>query len=142
MVIIAAVDQSDRSATVIREAESLAQAFDESMHIVHVVDPSATEIRKAAEKRDPSANFKDDAADIARNLVDLVGDLEVPSEAVGLMGEPAEQIVSYATEENSRYIVVAGQKRSPTGKAIFGSTSQSIILKADCPVVSTIEQEQ
>jgi len=142
MVIIATVDQSDRAATVIREAESLAKAFDDSLRVVHVVDPSRTEIREAAGKRDPSTNFKDEAADIARSLVDLVGDLEVPSEAVGLMGKPAEQIVSYATEEDGRYIVVAGRKRSPTGKAIFGSTSQSIMLNADCPVVSTIEQEQ
>jgi len=50
-------------------------------------------------------------------------------------GDPAEQILDVATAEDANLIVVAGRKRSPTGKALFGSVTQSVILNADRPVM-------
>jgi nucleotide-binding universal stress UspA family protein len=50
-------------------------------------------------------------------------------------GDPAEQILDVAASEDANLIVVAGRKRSPTGKALFGSVTQSVILNADRPVM-------
>lgn len=50
-------------------------------------------------------------------------------------GDPAEQILDVAESEDANLIVVAGRKRSPTGKALFGSVTQSVILNADRPVM-------
>ncbi|WP_251344047.1 universal stress protein [Haloplanus halophilus] len=50
-------------------------------------------------------------------------------------GDPAEQILDAATDGDANLIVVAGRKRSPTGKALFGSVTQSVILNADRPVM-------
>lgn len=49
-------------------------------------------------------------------------------------GEPAELIRSYADERNSDVIVVGVGKRSPVGKALFGSVAQAVILESDRPV--------
>lgn len=143
MVIIAAVDRSDRAANVVREAEALATAFDEPVHVIHIL--SSSEFvnlgRTNAEEGDPIQmdDIREAAADVA---ADAAGDLDIPFKTVGLIGDAAPQVVDYATEQNARYIVVAGRIRSPTGKAIFGSVTQSILLNADCPVVSTIDRDR
>jgi len=52
----------------------------------------------------------------------------------GAVGDRAAQIVSLAKEEDADLVVVGGRRRSPTGKAVFGSTAQEILLDAPCPV--------
>jgi nucleotide-binding universal stress UspA family protein len=48
--------------------------------------------------------------------------------------EPAGTILDVATEIDADNIVMSGRKRSPVGKVIFGSVTQSVLLDADRPV--------
>jgi nucleotide-binding universal stress UspA family protein len=50
-------------------------------------------------------------------------------------GDPAEAIIDAGDELGVDAIVVAGRKRSPAGKALFGSVTQSVILGTDRPVI-------
>ena len=52
-------------------------------------------------------------------------------------GDPAESILELADEEDADLVVVGGRKRSPAGKALFGSVTQSVILNSDRPVMVT-----
>lgn len=52
-------------------------------------------------------------------------------------GDPAATVLDFADEEAADCICVGGRNRSPAGKAIFGSVSQSVILQADRPVLVT-----
>lgn len=52
-------------------------------------------------------------------------------------GDAATEIVAMADEVDADIICVGGRKRSPTGKALFGSVAQSVILSTDRPVVVT-----
>jgi nucleotide-binding universal stress UspA family protein len=50
-------------------------------------------------------------------------------------GDPGTQVVEYAEEDvDADVISVAGRKRSPAGKAVFGSVSQTVMLDAEIPV--------
>ncbi|KAB1189023.1 MULTISPECIES: universal stress protein [Haloferax] len=52
-------------------------------------------------------------------------------------GDPAEVIIEFAEEEDADLIVTAGRKRSPAGKALFGSVTQTVILNSNRPVMVT-----
>lgn len=49
--------------------------------------------------------------------------------------EPAETIVKTAAHNDVDRIYMYSRKRSPAGKAVFGSTLQRVLLNATCPVV-------
>ncbi len=48
---------------------------------------------------------------------------------------PAEAITTFAAERDADLIVVAGRKRTPTGKVLFGSVTQAVILGTNRPVL-------
>ncbi|GAD51754.1 hypothetical protein MBEHAL_0514 [Halarchaeum acidiphilum MH1-52-1] len=52
----------------------------------------------------------------------------------GAVGTVAEEVVAAAGERDADQVFVSGRPRSPTGKAVFGSTAQDIILDSPCPV--------
>ena len=47
---------------------------------------------------------------------------------------PADGILDLADEEAADHIVMGSRKRSPTGKVIFGSVSQQVLLESPVPV--------
>lgn len=58
-------------------------------------------------------------------------------------GAPAQSILRVADRLDVDAICVAGRKRSPTGKALFGSVSQEVILNTERPVlISSSEQAE
>ena len=50
--------------------------------------------------------------------------------------EPGEDIVAFANEKNVDEIIIGVKSRSKVGKLLFGSTAQTVILEAECPVIT------
>ncbi|WP_277553871.1 universal stress protein [Halobaculum limi] len=58
----------------------------------------------------------------------------------GVVGDPGEAVAKLADRVGADRVFVGGRERSPTGKAVFGSTAQQIILSAPCPVTFIREE--
>jgi nucleotide-binding universal stress UspA family protein len=48
----------------------------------------------------------------------------------------AEDLLEHARERGASLIVIGLRRRSPTGKLIFGSAAQEILLDSDVPVLA------
>jgi len=49
-------------------------------------------------------------------------------------GDPADELLAAAADIDADAICVSGRQRRPTGKAVFGSVTQDVILGADRPI--------
>ena len=79
-----------------------------------------------------------EAVSEARSILEEAG-IEVTTEGIG--GDPPVAILDAAARYNADCICVAGRKRSPTGKAVFGSVTQDVIMGADRPtLVCTLDE--
>lgn len=73
-----------------------------------------------------------ESVDIARERLESDGyDVTLRREH----GDPAEVILGVGADIEADLLALAGRKRSPAGKAIFGSVTQSVILDADRSVL-------
>lgn len=72
------------------------------------------------------------------SIADLDVDYRIAPRVIG-DGSLADEILQVAEETDSDHIFIVGQKRSPTGKALFGDVAQSVILGFDGKVTVDLE---
>lgn len=84
--------------------------------------------------------FRGDEADAKRlksviETIDILEEAGFTFEMRQSSGDITRNILETADELNVDTISLAGRKRSPTGKALFGSVTQDVILKSNRPVI-------
>lgn len=136
MPVVVAVDD-DPDEELLLEAERLATDRGQRLDVVHVIGES--EFRRLEEtsiKETGQPIDLDVVRDYSKSVADDAASGTISEyEPVGLEGEEAARIVQYVSKVDADYVVIGGHKRSPVGKAMFGSVSQSVLLNADCPVL-------
>lgn len=65
---------------------------------------------------------------------DALTDLGIETTVSTAKGSPAAAILDVADDCGADAIYLAGRKRTPVGKAVFGSVTQSVILDSELPV--------
>lgn len=146
MPILAAIGETSEAEYVIEVAVDLARAYDEPLSVLHVIPEDEARahfesLRKLPEYEDLSIGHEDDrAAEVAETAIEAWdGSPEaVDVHGLGKIGGPSETILEQADALGARYIVIGGRRRTPAGKAIFGSVTQSVLLGSSIPVVTVM----
>jgi Osmosensitive K+ channel histidine kinase len=140
MAVVAAVDAGDSDSGVIEEADRLADALETELIAVHVVDREefvSAEVHAMDEGGTPiqPEQMREYATGVAAEVAAAAG---VEATPVGLVGDIATQLDTYAREHAVSHIVVDGRKRSPIGKVVFSAVTQQIMLASAVPVVAVL----
>ncbi|WP_225335191.1 universal stress protein [Halomicrobium urmianum] len=121
--IVAGIDTSEERAAAAADAITDLPLEDDSVRVtlLHAFDDDGEEVPV---EEVPSVQR-------ARNALDEAG---IEATCAGATGDPADAIMERADDVDADMIVVAGRKRTPAGKVLFGSVTQSVILGTDRPV--------
>jgi nucleotide-binding universal stress UspA family protein len=149
MVILAAIDENERSKDVVALAYDMAVTYDEPLIALHVVPTEEYDAHKKSLKDIPEfSDFSisqeaDSAKKFSRRFVkETIEDVDWDCvEPRGRVGDVTEEILAEADRVEPRFLVVSGSRRSPTGKALFGNTTQQLLLNAECPVVTQLSDQ-
>jgi universal stress protein A len=133
--ILVPVDFSAQSIESFREAVRLAEQFDGSVHLLHVVDKK----KHAAFQR--LALLPDDAGLIAMaeeklvNLAQTAGHPLVPVFPVVRLGEPWREIADAAKRRRATVVILPTRGLSGVKHALLGSVAERVVRHAPCPVL-------
>lgn len=101
---------------------------------------TVTHVLRDAGEEAPPAMRRPDRVRTVNRAVDALEDRGYEVHVRGASAPPAEGILDMADEIEADLIVMGGRKRRPSGKALFGSVTQAVVLDADLPVVVTGQQ--
>jgi nucleotide-binding universal stress UspA family protein len=143
--LLCAVDFSDASLDAVQSALSLAQEAGAGLTLLNVLEwpweePPPPHIEELpVEQGLALAEFRRYSEESARKrLESLVPDKVLASRVATRLrnGKPHVQILQVASEEQTDLIVIGVRGRNPLDLALFGSTTNQVVRRATCPVLT------
>ncbi|MFC6825883.1 universal stress protein [Halopelagius fulvigenes] len=123
----------------------IAAPCDATVVVAHVFDKGsyrdAVEQLLDAEGEDIDPDELASRMTVAREVIERLERDGIDCEPRATTGTSGEGIVAIAEEVGADRVVVGGRRRSPAGKAIFGSVAQEVMLEAPCPVTFVRNRE-
>jgi len=143
--ILLPTDFSESSENAAKYARELAEAFDATIHVLHVVEDPYVH-GWAGEGYIPDLpQFREGLAREANERLGKVFTV-AERERFGIklatkFGSPFVEIVRYAKTEGVDLIVMGTHGRGPVAHLLMGSVAEKVVRKAPCPVLTVRHPE-
>ncbi|MFT7640751.1 MAG: nucleotide-binding universal stress UspA family protein [Pirellulaceae bacterium] len=131
--IVFPTDFSEYSTAALRQATALARNSGATLLIVHVND----DVNAYTDTGFAGYPVASNDAELHGWLMEVKPlDERVPYKHKMLHGDPAEEIVKFATEEGADMIVMGTHGRRGLTRLLMGSVAEAVVRKAGCPVLT------
>jgi nucleotide-binding universal stress UspA family protein len=143
--ILVPTDFSEPSEVAVRYAKALAEAFQASLHVLHVIEdpylygwsaegyiPSLPTLRDEMEKT---------ARDMLGKTLSEADRQQFHAQVVVRNGTAFVEIVRYAKEADVDLIVLGTHGRAAIAHMLMGSVAEKVVRKAPCPVLTVRRPE-
>jgi nucleotide-binding universal stress UspA family protein len=139
------VNDTEKHRTLLREAGELAAGVGAELVVLTTLTQSEYEEDTATKEsiaQVEGTGTGDDPLEGARNFALRMAEEELSGAGVSVQAvarlieddEHADAVLETAADEECDHVFIAGRRRSPTGKALFGDAAQRVILNFDGPV--------
>lgn len=138
--ILCAIDFSEPSQHALAHALSFAQENQARLTLVHALETlSDEEVRMAAHVNvgEYVATRTQEVLDALRRLVPDQVRVWCDVAEVAVLGSPARVILDQAEARGADLIVMGSRGRTAVGLWLFGSSTQMVVRRATCPVLTT-----
>lgn len=126
-VLLAVSDDVEQAADQVDFVTSMPGESDIEITVTHAYDDT--------DRRDPRGRSlppeESESVQVARSRLAEAG---IAVETRETYHPVAEGIVDLAADVDADLVVIGGRRRSPVGKAMFGSVTQSVVLDSPVPV--------
>jgi nucleotide-binding universal stress UspA family protein len=132
--IVCATDGSANADRALAYARELAETFESSLRVVHIVEKVAGgrlgDRDTYLDEDTTLAKLRSQTSQLRRHGVDAS-----PHVIRGAAGQPARQIAGTAGDVGAELVIVGSRGRSPVTGALLGSVTQRLLHIATCPVL-------
>jgi nucleotide-binding universal stress UspA family protein len=114
----------------------MAEKYGAELHIVSVAkgDNILEKSTPYIEVSDPERPAESRAQKATEDVAEKAEEAGIKYTTAILHGSPSDALDAYIEDQGIDFVVMGGRKQSPTGKMLFGSVTQSLILHNDVPI--------
>lgn len=138
MKLLVAIDFSEFTPKVVRQAEELATALSARMWLVHVAAPDPDFVGYEAGPQSVRDSLSKHFHEEHRHIEEIADRLRAAGlDATGLLvqGPTAETILKEAGKLGVDLIVLGSHGRGAIAQLLIGSVSEGVLRKSECPVL-------
>jgi nucleotide-binding universal stress UspA family protein len=135
--ILAPIDFSEATESVVKEAASLARALDGRVILLSVVQPPVvlSEYAGMMDIAQITAAGERNAARQLERLEETLKNQFINVDGVQVTGGPVANIIEQAEKHQADYIVMGSHGHTAFYDLLVGSTTHGVLMRSTCPVV-------
>lgn len=130
--IVIPVDGSEEAKHAAQQGFKLAQVFDASVDVIHVIEQKTLRLTQTAKEKKQLRSRSDR---VLTDIEELASDVGISVTTTLADGKPSIQISTYADEQHADLIVIGRQGMTGLRKRLLGGVTEQLLHQSNSPVL-------